>query len=119
MLTQALPVDQNPFATFVGQRTKLLVDRIRDVESKSSTEHIRRVRVSIKRWRTILQVVTVLMPPHKKSKKAERSIQRLFKWAGAVRNCQLNRQLLIGMSLPIRLKKKGAAFSEKTGEKSA
>lgn len=103
---KAFPVDQNLFATFVDQRTNSLIDRIRDVERKSSAEHLRRVRVGIKRWRTILQIVTVLMPARLKGKKVERLIQRLFKWAGAVRDNQLDRQLLARMSLPVRLKKK-------------
>ena len=113
MLTQALPVDQNPFATFVGQRTNSLIDRMREVDRTTSTEPIRRVRVGIKRWRTILQLVTVLMPARKKSNQVERSFQRLFKWAGAVRNCQLDCQLLIGMSLPVRFKKKMQRFLKK------
>lgn len=83
---KSVPVDQNLFATFVAQRNNSLINRICDVDRKSSAEHIRRLRVGIKRWRTILVVVTDLILPRLKSEKAERSILRLFKWAGTIRD---------------------------------
>ena len=45
--------------------------------------------------------------PHPvESSKVERSVRRLFKRAGALRDCQLTRELLTGLFLPARLEKK-------------
>ncbi|MBC8155417.1 MAG: CHAD domain-containing protein [Bacteroidetes bacterium] len=118
MADSALPAEQNPFATFVGQRTQSLIDRIEAVDHTSySNEHIRRVRVGIKRWRTLYWLVTALLPHRVRSRRVEHSVQRLFKRAGALRNCQLNRQLLAGLLLPTRLEKKVQYFLKKQEKK--
>lgn len=108
---------QNPFVTFIGQRTHSLIDRITKADQQLSDEHVRRVRVGLKRWRTLYQVITALEPHHVESGKVERSVRRLFKRAGALRDCQLNRQLLSGLSLPDRLEKKIQHFLKKREKK--
>jgi CHAD domain-containing protein len=97
---------RNPFGMFIGQRTNSLLDRVDKVGHTLSDEHIRRVRVGIKRWRTLYELVRILMPNHFPSNNVEQSIRRLFKRAGTVRNCQLNRQLVTGLDLPEKLEKK-------------
>lgn len=108
---------QNPFATFIGQRTNSLIDRITKVDRELSDEHVRRMRVGLKRWRTLYQVITVLEPHYVESSKVERSVRRLFKRAGSLRDCQLTRQLLAGLSLPARLEKKIQHFLKKQEKK--
>lgn len=108
---------QNPFALFIGQRTNSLLDRIDKVGHTLSNEHIRRVRVGIKRWRTLYELVRVLMPHHFPPNKVERSVHRLFKRAGNVRDCQLNRQLVAGLDLPAKLEKKVQRFFKEQGRK--
>ena len=40
-----MPVERNPFAAFVSQRTKSLIDGINEVDHTYSKEHVRRVKV--------------------------------------------------------------------------
>lgn len=117
MAVGALPAEQNPFVTFVGQRTQSLIDRVKAVDHLCSNEHVRRVRVGIKRWRTLYRLITALLPHRVRSRKVECSVRRLFKQAGALRECQLNRQLLAGLSLPATLEKSVQHFLKKREKK--
>ena len=117
MADSVSPAEHNPFATFVSQRTQSLIDRIEAVDHTCSSEHIRRVRVGIKRWRTLCELLTALLPHRVRSRQVERSVQRLFKRAGALRDCQLNRQLLAGLSLPATLEKNVQHFLKEREKK--
>ncbi|MBC8151722.1 MAG: CHAD domain-containing protein, partial [Bacteroidetes bacterium] len=108
-----LPAEQNPFVTFVGQRTHSLINRIEAVDHLCSNEHVRRIRVGIKRWRTLYGLVTALLPHRVRSRKVEHAVQRLFKRAGNLRDCQLNRQLIAGLSLPATLEENVQHFLKK------
>lgn len=118
MAGSALLTKQNPFAAFVNQQTKSLIERVEEVDQTCSNEHIRRVRVGIKRWRTLYQLVTVLMPHCVRSSQVERAVQRLFKRADVLRDCQQNLQLLVSLSIPAKLKKKAQHFFEEREKKS-
>ena len=117
MADSALAAEQNPFVTFVGQRTQSLIERVEAVDHTCSSEHIRRVRVGIKRWRTLYRLVLALLPHRIGGRKVEHSVQRLFKRAGILRDCQLNRQLLAGLFLPTKLEKTVQHFLKKREKK--
>lgn len=117
MADTALFAEQNPFATFVSHRTRSLVDRVKAVDHAYTNEHVHRVRIGIKRWRTLYGLVTVLLPHRVRNRQVEHSIRRLFKRAGALRDYQLNRQLVAGLSLPATLEKNVQHFLKKREKK--
>lgn len=108
---------QSTFETFIEHRTQSLLERLEEAKHEFSSESIRRLRVGIKRWRTIYRLVTMLQPQSIKSSKLERSVKRLFKRAGIVRSNQLNRQLIGGLGLPVALEKSVGRFFKKQEKK--
>lgn len=109
--------NQNLFAAFIDERTKSLTHRIDEAEHKLSNEHIRRVRVGLKRWRTLYHLVMVLMPHQSNGVKADQSVKRLFKRAGKLRDCQQTRALLADLKLPAKQEKKVGLFLKKREKK--
>ncbi len=108
---------QNTFETFIEQRTKSLADRLDIATHDKSDEAIRRLRVGIKRWRTLYRLVMKLRPPSGKTGKVERRVKRVFKRAGTVRTNQLNRQLIGPLRLPANLEKDVDRYFRKQEEK--
>ncbi len=108
---------QTTFETFIGQRTKSLLDRLDQATHDKTDEAIRRLRVGIKRWRTVVRLATMLRPPSGKSGKVERAVKRLFNRAGVVRTNQLNRQIVASWPLPAELKKDVERYFKKQEKK--
>ncbi|RYF60907.1 MAG: CHAD domain-containing protein, partial [Cytophagaceae bacterium] len=96
---------QQLFATFIDERTTSLIGRIDKAERKRSDERIRRLRVGLKRWRTVYRLITVLLPHQLDDSKVEQAVHRLFKRAGKLRDFQQSRELLAGLDLPPKLNK--------------
>ncbi|MCY7359418.1 MAG: CHAD domain-containing protein [Rudanella sp.] len=108
---------QTTFEMFIRQRTKSLTDRLDAATHDKSDEAIRRLRVGIKRWRTLYRLVMKLRPPLGKPGKVERGVKRVFKRAGTVRTNQLNRQLIAPLRLPANLEKDVDRYFKKRGKK--
>lgn len=94
---------KTPIELFIKRRTQSLVDRLCVAKHDKSDVAVRRLRVGIKRWRTLHRLVIKLQGPSGKSGKAERAVERVFKRASAVRTNQLNQQLVSTLKLPLKL----------------
>lgn len=93
------------------------MSRIDEATHDQSDEAIRRLRVGIKRWRTLFRLVRLFKSTSDKSGKVERAVKRLFKRAGIVRNNQLNRQLVTRLRLSAELEKDLDGYFKKQEKK--
>lgn len=79
------------FDAFIKNEFKTIITSISGFDEEHNDEHLHTLRVSIKKIRAVMRV---LYQNHQHSKKALKQLKVLFREAGAVREMQLNANML-------------------------
>ncbi|MBO0939122.1 CHAD domain-containing protein [Fibrella sp. HMF5335] len=107
----------NTLHDFFRHRAHSLVERIGDARHHPTDERIRRVRVGIKRLRSLFRLIELIRPHRFKSRRHERALRKLFKQAGRVRELQVSQDALPHLSVPADVKKQYRLFLAKREHK--
>ena len=102
----------NTLYAFYQQRAQSLMERTDAAEQHPTDERIRRVRVGIKRLRSLYRLMQLIRPRLFQSRRHERAVRKLFKRAGRVRDCQVSQNALPQMAMPAEVKKQYQRFLE-------
>lgn len=102
---------------FYKLRADSLIERVDAARDHLTDEHIRRVRVGIKRLRSLLRLMAYIRPKLFNSRRHERATRRLFKRAGRVRDYQVSQDTLSKVPLPADLSKRYRKYLEKEEQK--
>ena len=107
----------NTLYRFYQQRAQSLTERTHAAREHLTDERIRRLRVGIKRLRSLYRLIALVRPRKFKRRRHERALRKLFKRAGHVRDLQVNQAALPRLSVPAEVKKQYRLFLEKRENK--
>ena len=109
--------NSNTLYAFYQQRAHSLTERVEAACEHLTDERIRRVRVSIKRLRSLFRLMQLIRPRQFRSRRHERLVRKLFRKAGTVRDYQISQAALPKMAIPADLKKEYRCFLDKREQK--
>ncbi len=107
----------NTLYAFYQHRAHSLVERTDAAGEHLTDERIRRVRVGIKRLRSLYRLMQLIHPLLFRSGRHERVVRKLFKRAGQVREYQVSRDALPQMAVPAEVQKQYRHFLERREHK--
>ncbi|CCH00654.1 hypothetical protein FAES_2645 [Fibrella aestuarina BUZ 2] len=112
-----MPETTSPLHDFYKQRASSLIERIEDARDHLTDEHVRRIRVGIKRLRSLYRLMEFIRPKQFKSRRHERAFRKLFKRAGQLRDIQLSQASIDTIPLRGTMAKRYARYLEKEEKK--
>ncbi|MBO0933151.1 CHAD domain-containing protein [Fibrella aquatilis] len=112
-----MPEEAPALYDFYAHRTHSLVERVDAARRHPTDEHIRRVRVGIKRLRSLYKLIAMIRPRAFKRRRHKQALRKLFKRAGQVRDIQVSQAALPRLSVPVEVKKAYRLFLEKRENK--
>ncbi|MEZ0607498.1 CHAD domain-containing protein [Fibrella sp. WM1] len=112
-----MPETNSPLHDFYKQRASSLIERIEDARDHLTDEHVRRIRVGIKRLRSLYRLMEFIRPKQFKSRRHERAFRKLFKRAGQLRDIQLSKASIDSIPLRGATAKRYARYLEKEEKK--
>lgn len=112
-----MPETNSPLHDFYKQRASSLIERIEDARDHLTDEHVRRIRVGIKRLRSLYRLMEFIRPKQFKSHRHERAFRKLFKRAGQLRDIQLSKASIDSIPLRGTTAKRYARYLEKEEKK--
>lgn len=107
------PAADSDLHDFYKQRTASLLERIEMALDHLTDENVRRVRVGIKRLRSLFRLMQFVRPKQFKSQKHERVFRKLQKRAGRLRDYQTSLAMLSRLPLSPDLLKRYRRYLEK------
>ena len=108
-----MPEQTSVLYEFYQQRAASLIERIDDARDQLADEPIRRLRVGMKRLRSLYRLIEFIRPNQFKSRRHERAFRKLFKRVGQVRDIQVSRASTGRFPLPADMAKRYGRFLEK------